>query len=54
MASYEGCITYDGGAPAPLESAHKTKNAPQPVEADTTANSQCARHATNVFNPEKC
>ena len=27
MASYEGYITCDGGAPAPF-SAHKTKNAP--------------------------
>ena len=53
MASYEGCITYDGGAPA-HRAAHKTKNVPQPVEAETAANSKCARQATNIFGPKKC
>ena len=51
MASYEGYVTYDGGAPAPYL-AHKTKDAPQPVETETAANSKCARHSTNVFDPK--
>ena len=49
ITSYEGYITHDGGAPAPY-SAHKTKDASQPVETETAANSKCARHATNVFD----
>ena len=39
MVSYEDYVTCDGGAPAPF-SAHKTKDAPQLVEADTKANSE--------------